>query len=513
MVAVAILAAFVAGMAAVYLLMVTNEYTAVARSQTWNSALSVAEGGVEEALQAINKNASLFGKIKTWTNSVVSSDGWNVVTTNVTWRSNGVAKTWGFTNGVVYHIRHALDASGSRYYDVFINNTLNSTNSGPEVLSIGYASDAGRSAVRKVYLKTKQSSINGNLAARASITLSGNNITADSFSSSDPYHSSWQTNMTYKGTNYYGFYPTNPTALTLVTAPDYTDEPYRRKDNAYVASNGSVSVGNANVCGYVDTGPGQSQPSVGPNGVVGANKDWIGNGTTCDPLNPSNNGIQSGHWVNDMNFNFTDVSLPNTNGVPWVTVQPRNGANRVSFGTTNLDANAPYLFTYVITNGAYGGTTNYQITSEVNDSVLIRGTNIVLYLPQGLNFHGNGNTIWVDTNSDLTIYAGSSIDCTGNGNIGINNIQKYAPSFSIYGLPACSQIKLAGQPTLTAYVYAPQAELSLVGGGGSSYYDAVGAFYVNVVKMTGNMNFHYDENLDKLTPPTGYLPKLWLEVQ
>ena len=508
MVAVAILAAFIAGLAGVYLLMISNEYGAVARSQTWNSSLSVAEAGIEEGLQAINKNASQWGKIKTWTNGTVANDGWNMVTTNVTWLSNGITRTWGFTNGQVFHVQHALDASGNRYYDIFVNNTLNSTNSGPEILSVGYAKDGMRTAVRKVYLKTKQSSINGNLAARAAITLSGNNITADSFSSSDPYHSSWQTNMTYKGTNQYGFYPTNPGSYTSVSAPDYSTEPYMRKDNAYVASDGSISAGNANVCGYVDTGPGQSQPSMGPNGVAGDVQTWIGS----DPLHPNNSGIQPGHWLSDMNFVFSDVNLPDTNGAPWITVPKLNGANQVTFGSTNIDPNAPYSFAYVITNGAYGGRTNYTISGQVGDSILVRGTNIVLYLPSGLDFKGNKNTMWVDTNSDLTIYTGSTINCTGNGNLGINNIARYAPSFSIYGLPGCTLIKLAGQPTITAYIYAPEAELDLVGGG-SGYYDAVGAFYVNVVKMTGNMNFHYDENLDKLSPPTGYLPSLWQEVQ
>jgi len=99
-----------------------------------------------------------------------------------------------------------------------------------------------------------------------------------------------------------------------------------------------------------------------------------------------------------------------------------------------------------------------------------------------------------------------------NNNAGINNIARYAPAFRIYGLPSCTSIKMAGQASMTAYVYAPEATLELVGGG-SGYYDAVGAFYCKEVKMTGNMNFHYDEALNSFTPPTGYLPSNWKEVQ
>jgi hypothetical protein len=112
----------------------------------------------------------------------------------------------------------------------------------------------------------------------------------------------------------------------------------------------------------------------------------------------------------------------------------------------------------------------------------------------------------------LTIYSGGNIDTTGNNNSGLNNISKYAPAFSVFGLPTCTQIKLAGSPTMTAYIYAPEADLYLVGGGGGSYYDAVGAFFCKNVKLTGNMNFHYDEALSLLGPSRGYIPSYWQEV-
>src|SRR6185369_4358483 len=144
---------------------------------------------------------------------------------------------------------------------------------------------------------------------------------------------------------------------------------------------------------------------------------------------PWNNGIQSGHWLSDMNFNFADVPLPS---VSWTAVTHLsgngNGANNnVDF--TNYNGGT-YTFRYVINNmypsfSQYtAGVTNFTISGSVSDPVLVRGTNISLYLPSGLNFNGTGNTILVDTNSDLTIYAGANIDMTGNGNIGINNIAR-----------------------------------------------------------------------------------------
>jgi len=329
------------------------------------------------------------------------------------------------------------------------------------------------------------------------LTLPGNNVTADSFDSNDPYHSTWQTNYTFRRTNFYGYYPTNPSSLTSIAAPDYTTEPYMRKDNAYIESVGSMSVGNLDICGYLGSGSGV--PSIGPNGAVGDNVNWIGTGTTCDPRTPANSGIQPGHLNTSFNVALPDVKLP-TNS--WTTAPIRSGAQRITYGTTNVDPNAPYLFSYVITNGAYGGTTNYTISAQVSDSVLIKGTNINLYLPAGLNFHGAIATVWIDTNSDVKIYTAGLIDTSGGGSI--NNITRYAPAFRIYGLPGCTQIIFGGQPVLTTFVYTPEAEVDLAGGGGSNYYDFVGALYGNGIKMTSNLNLHYDEAITL----QGLCPKL-----
>jgi hypothetical protein len=52
-----ILVAFAALYFVTYLVLTANEYKNVARSQTWNDSLTVAEAGVEEGLALINKNA------------------------------------------------------------------------------------------------------------------------------------------------------------------------------------------------------------------------------------------------------------------------------------------------------------------------------------------------------------------------------------------------------------------------------------------------------------------------
>ena len=472
---------FMAIFLATYLVLTQGEYAAVGRSQAWNSSLVLAEAGVEDAMALINKNVGVYGALTNWSSTAVSADHWTLVTSNA--------------NALVYSMTRWIGTNQSStnlgFYIVNITNNLTGTN-GVCILSAGYANwNATASSfqadrpVRKVFVRAKRDSLlNANLAAISTVDFNGNNVTLDSFDSGDPYHSDWQTTMTYRGTNNYGLYPASPGAFTSISAPDYGTEPYKRKDNAYVATDGPViSSGNAKVYGYVNTAPNGSV-SVGANGSVGT-VNWV-----------PTPGIQPGHAQDDMNTVFLDVVLPtNFNSCP--TVSKLNGANAYDYGG--------YTFSYVITNTGY-----WKITSQVRDPIYIRGTNIYLYLPAGLSFNGNGmnSTMWVETNSDVTIYTGASIDTSGNA--GINNIAQYAPAFAIYGLPGCTDIDIRGNGNIVAYVYAPEAFLHMGGAGGT--YAGIGAFFVRQIQLNGNMDFHYDEQLKLIGPSRAYIPSGWQEV-
>jgi hypothetical protein len=318
----------------------------------------------------------------------------------------------------------------------------------------------------------------GPLTAISTIDFNGNNVTIDSFDSGDPHHSDWQTNLTYHGTNFYGRYPTNPAAAS--GDPDPT-EPYKRKDNARVATDANVcNIGNANIYGYVDTAPG-GMTTVGAYGSVG-DVFWV----------PTQGSIQPGHIQDDMNVIFPDVVLP-ANFLASQNVTKRNGANVLTY--------AGYTFNYVITNTGY-----WRIDTQVMDPIYIKGTNVFLYLPAGLSFLGNAMnaTIYLETNSYVTIYTGGNIDTSGN--TGINNIPQYAPAFAIFGLPGCTDLKLASPRNIVAYVYAPEAYLHMGSGGGT--YAGIGAFFVHNIQLNGNMAFHYDESLGLIKP----FP-IWISTQ
>lgn len=481
MILTVILFAFGALFLITFMTITQHESYAVARSQAWNNSLTLAEAGVEDALALINKNSGFVGGITNWQSTATSQDGWTTVSANVfsVTRWLGVSQT----------------TTNLGYYTVYVTNNISGTNTGPTIRSTGYStwnSSLGTfknsNPSRSILVKTRRDSlVNGNLAAITTVDFSGNNVTADSFDSGDPSHSNWQTNWTYKGSAY-GYYPTNPFAFSY-TAADFATEPYMHKDNAYVTTDGPIiNVGNGQVYGYVDTAPG-GNTSVNANGSVGDVR-WVPTA-----------GIQPGHSFTDMNVIYPDVILPDTysNSAAYTTITKRTGSSALSYGG--------YTFNYVITNSGY-----FKIDNQVRDSIYVKGTNVVLYLPNGLDFNGNGfnTTMWVETNSDLTIFTGDAIDTTGN--TGINNISKYALAFSIYGLPTCTQIKLGGQGTITAYIYAPEAALTLNGGGSGSYYHSVGAFFINSVKLTGNMAFHYDEAFKLLGPNRGFIPISWQEI-
>jgi hypothetical protein len=515
MIATAILAVFIAGFVAVYLLMVSNEYTATARSQSWNQAMSVAEAGIEDALQLVNINASDYTKTPQWTNSVGLWDtNTQAAYRTLTWTTNGATTTWHFTNAPIYHIRRALDPAGTRYYDVYINNSVNKTNKGPEILSIGTVNTDVRSVSRKVYIETKLASmIKGNLVSLTNTVFNGNGVTIDSFDSADPYHSDWQTNITYKGSNFYGTYPTNPMTPSSISAPDHDTEPYMRKDNGQVATLGlSVTVQNANVAGYVNTAPGGTA-YIQNNGIVGA-VDYVFNADgTIKSANA--NSIQAGHIVDDMETQIPPWPLPKTqegttNLITWTNLAMTAHTKGPKAVTNYLILKPGY---YAITNDINGKNNN--TTDPIGVDIDCAATNAFLWLPTGIKF-STGDTLTVESNCNLTVYVGTDTG-TGTevilGGLGsINNYSRYALVLKIYGLMSCSKIDFGGPSAVTAFIYAPQAELDM-GGGGSDTYDAVGAFFAGTINFGGHINFHYDEQLQNAGPSKGYVTKSWKEVQ
>ena len=100
---------------------------------------------------------------------------------------------------------------------------------------------------------------------------------------------------------------------------------------------------------------------------------------------------------------------------------------------------------------------------------------------------------------------------TSLGGQGVINGGAKASSFGYWGLPSNTSISMHGNAAFTGTIYAPQAALTL-GGGGNSDYDFVGATITSSVKMNGHFKFHYDEALKAFGPRRGYAVASWEEA-
>jgi len=238
-----LIAAIIGVTLASYLIMTQAQNTTVARSQVWNTSITVAEAGVEDALALMNKYIGNFDEITNWnTSPSIASDNW-----------------WNL-GGNTYYVRRYL---GNNFYDVYITNINNTPviysrgtvpayfgfNNVPQTMLATIGSDEGYQGTfitRRLEVSTRLDPLFAvAMAAVQTIDMKGNNVATDSFDSADPAHS------------IDGQYPfTNPSMV---------------KSNGDVCSDAtiinSVSVGNASIKGSARTGP-KGTVYVGPNGYV-----------------------------------------------------------------------------------------------------------------------------------------------------------------------------------------------------------------------------------------------------
>jgi hypothetical protein len=251
----------------------------------------------------------------------------------------------------------------------------------------------------------------------------------------------------------------------------------KRGDNGSIATNskdpGALDLNGADVYGNISTGPGGT-PVVG-GGSVG-DKAWVDGGST---------GVQDGHYVDDMNVEFDPVEVPFT-----------GGASLPEPGVVN---GVPYDM--VLKDGV-----NYQVQSVRNKKIIATGK-AVLYVRD--SFEQNGQAVVeVATTGSLKLYVGGKVDIGGNG---IVNQTAKAENFMLFGLPTCTNIKFHGNGTFSGAIYAPNADLTL-SGGGSGDGDFSGASVTKSVTFNGHFKFHYDEALGRMGMGKGYVLTSWNEM-
>jgi hypothetical protein len=324
------------------------------------------------------------------------------------------------------------------------------------------SSSTASNVVRKVTVSTVPDPLfKIALAARNTIDMNGNNVMTDSFDSGDPNHSDWNATLNY------GLYPASIS---------------KTKANGNIATDAnlvnSVSVGNANIKGMLETGP-FGTATIGPNGTVG-DRPWVEGGSL---------GIQPGHLSNDFNVVFPDVVLPNISFLPASPNSTNIGGVTYQYAFMNGGSYVVY--------GAVAGSifvnTNAQVNLRITGSFKLTGGNSIIRIAQGgsLNVYMTGDTFSV-------------------AGLGIVNETGLAQNFVYYGTPQNTAINFGGNAGFTGCIYAPSAFFTL-GGGGSDALDFIGAAIVSSAKFNGSFNFHYDEGLRNKGPMRGYIPIAWVE--
>ncbi len=368
-----ILAALLGVPLAGYLIMTQAQNAAVARSQIWNTSITVSEAGVEDALALINKYTGNYDQITNWSRpESIAADNWTSLGNNV------------------YYVRRYL---GQSYYDVYITNINNSpvivsrgyvpwsyawsTFFQPLLASAGVASGQPRFLTRKLEVQTKYDALFAvAMAAFQVIDFNGNNVATDSFDSADPNHS---INGLYPFTNP-GMVKSNGDVCTLATITN------------------SINVGNANIKGVARTGP-NGTVSIGPSGYV------------------------TGGVYNDFNVVFPNVVLPTSS---WLPIAVRNypiGGKTYAYA---ILTSGDYYLSSFSTSLYIGSNINVRLLllGSVNmtgqDEIRIASGSQVSFYMTGSTFKAAGNGLINDNGNAASFFyfglpSNTSVELGGNG--------------------------------------------------------------------------------------------------
>ncbi len=263
-----VIAAFIGLALGAYLNLMTTNNSLTVRSQVWNSALHVAESGIEEALAYLND--------VTVTN-IAARNGWSyVASSNAYYKlrsvdTNSYWETYVFTNTGL--MSPTILATGYVPAPITVASGRN------PLAAISYpASNVTYLARRIKVTTTKQPYMPKGLVIKNGMDLKGNNINIDSYDST---------------CGEYGTICWNGLANVL-----------NIKDNGDVAIGDDVaSVGNGNIKGHLWLGP-KATGNFGPNASIG-DVAWVTAGTR---------GVKPGWIRKDSNFILPDVPAPWSGG-------------------------------------------------------------------------------------------------------------------------------------------------------------------------------------------------------
>lgn len=245
------------------------------------------------------------------------------------------------------------------------------------------------------------------------------------------------------------------------------------------AASGSVNINSSEIYGYIGTGGGT------PDMDSGAQVHGVDT--------PVGTLVDSNRVTADFTSDYPNVSppaMPSAN----TSLPAPDGTKTITIGT--------------------GGTQWAPEEYQLSNLDLIGQTTLLIDGPVILRIDGNFNTsgnseIRLSSNGSAAIYLAGNADFGGSG---IVNGTQAASNFVVYSTSTnpASQIRMRGNSDVFGAVYAPNSSIELVGNT-----DVFGSLVGNTITVSGNADFHYDEQLALFyndSSSTTYGMKTWREL-
>ncbi len=447
-----------AGLALIaYLGLVSQQTKVTARSQTYQSCMTVAEAGIEDALAHLNKNG--IGATKDLTEGEWKKD------------KDMFTVTRDFGDGY-YKVtikpgaRPIITSTGylPAPLTYAVATTGNGGGKGGGKEDTIYLSRTIKVQCRAIGRFTKA------ILARSKVELNGKNVKVDSFHSYD-------TNSSIMTTNGYGLYDSNKFNANgdVAVIDGFSD---------------TLEIKSASVWGKVATGPlGNLKTN---NTIAVGDKAWHAAGTK---------GVQDGWATDDANFEIPSVTPPFTTGATpsggWIGT---NYYNYILTGGINWALNGDLEGkVYVAGNAKFYVKKDIKFKDDMSSD-------------DGIEF-APGARLELYAGGKEAKFSGSKIKkkAIPSDKLAFNE-QGNATNFMFYGTDKMEKVDLSKCDEFTGIVYAPNAEIKLKAGS-IKYYrcNVMGALIGKTVTLEKNATFHYDENIANLEAEA-YVIESWSEV-
>ncbi len=480
---VAMLMAAIIGISLVSFIKLSNNSLKQAHRTFYsNSAMNLAEVGLEEALFRFNKLDNVAAPADAWPSP------WTLNTTayhatSSPWTPSATQTLTGFTPGP--------NTTGS--IKVWVHYYAGDAGKTPRIIAKSTIAQPDGSPPISKYIEVelrKRSLFSNGLVARLDVDWVGS-----------PMADSWDSklfNSTTLDTDLDGLidiYDTDANGDSILDLPRPYSSTYRSANVIVGSIGGSIDLAGGEVWGYAKTGEAGS----------------IDGGAVHDLFTTTNDPTRR---TNDFNATFPESTVPSpSTGVNAIASSVNTDEIFPRTGDTFTTVNGEQIYYYRFAAGAsvvIAGSEHIQITAS--KKVVWLMTNHASAGAISVSGTATGG-IDIGLGGSLHVYTDGNVSISGNGS-NMANGNASAASCIIYGTGTASgtqSLDVSGNGQLNACVYAPNASVTLNGGGTNGL--MCGAVVARNIRMNGNTSFHYDDALGRLTAGNPYGIGKWRELQ